>query len=207
MTFPGLIDDKQALAEDVPTSVCFAQNAAKLRHQLADSAIRVGVHHSALAEVQSLHERRGLCQVNGVRRMGINQMGYLIRAISQRHPDSRAPGQACSRWRPGRQWRFRCHWQVFFSWPYARQRNGISEACLFRNKVLFLWPHNLKIWRTEFGKNSCLGCFNISCPCNFSERSLLETCKGINRTLATGNLSRDVCPHGPKRDISYSSIL
>ena len=103
MTFPGLIDDKQALAEDVPTSVCFAQSATKLRHQLADSAIRVGVHHSALAEVRSLHERRGLCQVHGVRQMGINQMGYLIRAISQRYPDSRAPGQACSRWRPGRQ--------------------------------------------------------------------------------------------------------
>ena len=33
---------------------------------------------------------------------------------------------------------------------------------------------------------------------SFSKRSLLETCEGINRTLATGTLSRDVCPHGPK---------
>ena len=38
---------------------------------------------------------------------------------------------------------------------------------------------------------------------SFSERSLLETCKGINRTLATGTLSRDVCPHGPKIDSGY----
>ena len=37
----------------------------------------------------------------------------------------------------------------------------------------------------------------------FSERRLLETCKGINRTLATGTLSRDVCPHGPKIDSGY----
>ena len=33
---------------------------------------------------------------------------------------------------------------------------------------------------------------------------MLETCKGINRTtLATGTLSRDVCPHGPKIDSGY----
>ena len=38
---------------------------------------------------------------------------------------------------------------------------------------------------------------------SFSEPSLLETCKGINRNLATGTLSRDVCPHGPKIDSRY----
>ena len=38
---------------------------------------------------------------------------------------------------------------------------------------------------------------------SFSERSLLETCEGINRALATGTLSRDVCPHGPKIDSGY----
>ena len=27
--------------------------------------------------------------------------------------------------------------------------------------------------------------------------------QGINRTLATGTLSRDVCPHGPKIDSGY----
>ena len=27
--------------------------------------------------------------------------------------------------------------------------------------------------------------------------------QGINRTLATGTLSRDVCPHGPKIDSRY----
>jgi len=32
---------------------------------------------------------------------------------------------------------------------------------------------------------------------------LLETFKGINRILATGTLSRDVCPHGPKIDSEY----
>lgn len=159
MTFPGLIDDKQALAEDVPTSVCFAQNAAKLRHQLADSAIRVGVHHSALAEVQSLHERRGLCQVNGVRRMGINQMGYLIRAISQRHPDSTQTvarlgklvadgGLAVSdvfvvtvldvlnRVRAGR---------FFFPDPMPENEMEFPKLACSATKCFFLWPHNLKI--------------------------------------------------------------
>ena len=39
---------------------------------------------------------------------------------------------------------------------------------------------------------------------SFSERSLLETCKGIDRTLATETLPSDVCRHGPKIDCGYS---
>ena len=50
--------------------------------------------------------------------------------------------------------------------------------------------------------SATLGC-NQRKVWSFSERSLLETCKGINRTLATGTLSRDVCPHGPKIDSGY----
>ena len=35
---------------------------------------------------------------------------------------------------------------------------------------------------------------------------MLETCKEINRTLATGTLSRDVFPHGPKIESGYFCV-
>ena len=55
MKFLGLVDDKQALAQDVLTSGSFAQNGAKLLHRIADSAIRPGVDRSVFGELQSLH--------------------------------------------------------------------------------------------------------------------------------------------------------
>ena len=55
MKFPGLVDDKQALAQDVPTGGSFAQDGAKLLHGIADSAIRPGVDRSIFGQLQNLH--------------------------------------------------------------------------------------------------------------------------------------------------------
>ena len=59
---------------------------------------------------------------------------------------------------------------------YSQSPGGLSHGEIFSNQR--------KVW-------------------SFSERSLLETCKGINRTLATGTLSGDVCLYGPKIDSGY----
>ena len=59
MTFPGLADDKQALAQhDVLTAGSFAQKGAKLHDGVQDSTVRAGVDHNARAKPPSLHERR-----------------------------------------------------------------------------------------------------------------------------------------------------
>ena len=88
--------------------------------------------------------------------------------------------------------------------------SNLWKSCESHAKIIplgHLLSPNFGIFKVEGGcpmekYSATLGC-NQRKVWSFSERSLLETCKGINRTLATGTLSRDVCPHGPKIDSGY----
>ena len=88
-------------------------------------------------------------------------------------------------------------WQDFFPDPVPEKMTPLGNLLspnfgIFKVQGVVPWNNIQRHWG-----------WNQRKVWGFSERSLLETCKGINRTLATGTLSRDVCPHGPKIDSGY----